>query len=108
MRDRFPEIENWMIGRGLIADPFLPAMIKADTEVYPDSRIELFRQFHDTLLSSYSEALSGSKQLIQKMYFFWEYFIRLFPNSGKGLKLIKKAQNIDNYKEYVRVILNSA
>jgi hypothetical protein len=28
MQERFPSIDHWMIGRGLIADPFLPSMIK--------------------------------------------------------------------------------
>lgn len=108
MKDRFPGIEKWMIGRGLIADPFLPTMIKSDTIDYPKNRIEVFRQFHDTLLASYMEALSGSKHVLQKMYYFWEYFIRSFPNSGKGLKMIKKAQNIDSYKKHVSSILDSA
>jgi tRNA-dihydrouridine synthase len=108
MKDRFPGIENWMIGRGLIADPFLPTMIKADTLDYPKNKVEIFRQFHDTLFASYEEALSGSKHVLQKMYYFWEYFIHSFPNSGKGLKMIKKAQSIDSYKKHVRTILDSA
>jgi len=54
MKDRFPEIEHWMIGRGLIADPFLPAMIKADDPIYPENRSEIFSSFHDTLFSAYS------------------------------------------------------
>ncbi|MDX2414177.1 MAG: tRNA-dihydrouridine synthase family protein [Bacteroidales bacterium] len=108
VQDQFPEIENWMIGRGLIADPFLPAMIKADKLDYPDNRIEVFRQFHDTLLASYIEAFSGSKHVLQKMFYFWGYFVRSFPNAGKGLKMIKKAQNIDSYKKHVSSILDSA
>jgi tRNA-dihydrouridine synthase B len=28
MKKRFPMIDSWMIGRGMIADPFLPGMIK--------------------------------------------------------------------------------
>ena len=31
MQERFPSIDHWMIGRGLIADPFLPSMIKNNT-----------------------------------------------------------------------------
>ncbi len=61
MKDRFPAISHWMIGRGLIADPFLPAMIKADNPDYPENRYEVFRAFHDSLFSSYEEALSGPK-----------------------------------------------
>lgn len=106
MKDLFPTINHWMIGRGLIADPFLPAMIKADDPVYPENRHEVFRAFHDTLFSSYEEALSGPKHILMKMYSFWEYFIHSFPCSPKGLKKIKKAQSISTYKEVVKQIIN--
>lgn len=105
MKDRFPGIEHWMIGRGLIADPFLPAMIKADNTMYPENRIEIFSKFHDTLFSSYMEALSGPKHILLKMYHFWEYFIYLFPHPPKSLKKIKKAQHIEVYREIVKQII---
>lgn len=105
LKDRFPGIEHWMIGRGLIADPFLSAMIKADDPIYPENRSEIFSSFHDTLFSAYSEALSGSKHILLKMYHFWEYFIYLFPNPPKSLKRIKKAQTIDAYKGIVKEII---
>jgi hypothetical protein len=95
-----------MIGRGLIADPFLPAMIKADNPVYPENRYEVFNSFHNALFSSYEEALSGPKHLLMKMYFFWEYFIQSFHHSPKGLKKIKKAQSLSVYKEAVRHIIS--
>lgn len=105
MKERFPTINHWMIGRGLIADPFLPAMIKADNPVYPENRYELFSSFHDALFSSYEEALSGQKHLLMKMYSFWEFFIHSFPHTPKGLKKIKKAQNLNVYREVVRQII---
>lgn len=107
MKDRFPTINNWMIGRGLIADPFLPVMIKSDNPEYPENRYDVFNSFHDALLSSYEEALSGQKHLLMKMYSFWEYFIRSFPKSPKGLKRIKKAQNIRVYREVVKQIMDN-
>lgn len=106
MKDRFPGIEHWMIGRGLIADPFLPAMIKADDHIYPENRYEIFSKFHDTLLASYIEALSGPKHILVKMYHLWEYFIYLFPNSPKSLKKIKKVQSIDAYRKLVKQIIH--
>ena len=105
MRDRFPTINHWMIGRGLIADPFLPAMIKADNDVYPENRYKIFNSFHDELFSSYEEALSGQKHLLMKMHSFWEYFIQSFPNSTKGLKKIKKAQSLGVYRDVVKQII---
>ena len=105
MIDRFPTISHWMIGRGLIADPFLPSMIKADNLDYPEDRYEVFKAFHDSLFSSYEEALSGPKHLLMKMYYFWEYFIQSFPSSAKGLKKIKKAKSIGVYREVVKQII---
>jgi tRNA-dihydrouridine synthase B len=105
IKERFPTINNWMIGRGLIADPFLPSMIKADDIAYPENRYEIFNSFHDALFSSWEEALSGPKHLLNKMHSFWEYFIQSFPNSPKGLKKIKKAQSLSVYREVVRQII---
>jgi tRNA-dihydrouridine synthase len=107
MKERFPAINHWMIGRGLIADPFLPYMIKADNPVYPENRYGIFNSFHDSLLSSYEEALSGQNHLLLKMYSLWEFFIKSFPNSPKGLKKIKKAQSLSMYREVVRQIITN-
>jgi tRNA-dihydrouridine synthase len=96
-----------MIGRGMIADPFLPAMIKADNPIYPEKRYEVFNSFHDALFSSYEEALSGRKHLLMKMYTFWEFFIQSFPNSPKWLKKIKKAQSLSVYREVVKQMINN-
>jgi tRNA-dihydrouridine synthase B len=107
MKERFPTINHWMIGRGLIADPFLPAMIKEDNPVHPENRYEVFNSFHEALSSSYEETLSGQKHLLMKMYSFWEYFIQSFPHSPKGLKKIKKARNLSLYRAVVKQIINN-
>lgn len=108
LEERFNSIDSWMIGRGLISDPFLPSMIKANTLIYPEDRIERFKAFHDSLFSSYEEALSGPKHLLLRMYQFWEYFIQSFPSSPKGLKTIKKARDLNSYHSAVQHILNQA
>ncbi|MGZ9675976.1 tRNA dihydrouridine synthase [Flavobacterium sp. GNP001] len=107
MQERFPSISHWMIGRGLIADPFLPIMIKNDTTEYPANKIELFSAFHDTLYAIYSESLSGSTHILLKMYHLWEYFSTTFSNPHKVLKKIKKAQSIRNYEAAVAEIFKN-
>ena len=97
MQERFPSIDHWMIGRGLIADPFLPNMIKDNTEIYPSNKVELFRDFHDTIYNEYSEALSGQHHLLLKMTSFWEYFATQFSDPRKTFKRIKKAKSVKNY-----------
>lgn len=98
MQSLFTDSDTWMIGRGLIADPFLPQMIKANTSEYPENNIEIFRNFHDELFETYAEALSGQSHLLTKMFHFWEYFSMSFTNSHKVLKGFKKSKTVVAYK----------
>jgi len=106
LKERFNSIDHWMIGRGLIADPFLPSMIKADSLIYPENRYESFKKFHDSLFSSYEDALSGKKHVLLRMLQFWAYFIAFFPSSPKGLKMIKKAKDYQSYHKAVQHLCN--
>lgn len=107
LQERFPSINNWMIGRGLIADPFLPNMIKNNTLEYPTSKMQLFEDFHATIYNSYAEALSGQHHLLLKMTSFWEYFSTTFSDPRKTFKKIKKAKSIKAYDLAVREILTN-
>jgi tRNA-dihydrouridine synthase len=105
MQDCFPSIDHWMIGRGLIADPFLPSMIKQNTTDYPANKMELFSAFHATLYDGYSQSLSGPAHILLKMHHLWEYFSVIFSNPHKVLKKINKTKNIRNYELAVKEIL---
>jgi len=105
--ERFPSIDHWMIGRGLISDPFLPSMIKNNTNQYPENRIEIFSKFHDTLFNEFEQALSGPKHITLKMLHYWEYFSTSFSNPQKTLKKIKKAKTIQAYDDAVKDILEN-
>ena len=107
MTERFPMIDHWMIGRGLIADPFLPSMIKNQTDQYPENRFEIFSKFHDTLFSAYDQKLSGAKHVIMKMLSFWQYFATPLSNPTKIVKKIKKTKTIEAYDEAVAEILEN-
>ncbi len=107
LKDRFPQIDHWMIGRGLIADPFLPGMIKTGETEYPENRLEVFSKFHDTLFNSYEEALSGKSHVLMKMRSFWEYFSTSFSNPHKSFKKIKKSKTIEAYDDAVKTILET-
>ena len=106
LQERFPSIDHWMIGRGLIADPFLPFMIKNNTTEYPKNRFEIFKAFHDTIYQEYDAYLQGPTPIRMKMLGFWEYFSESFPNPQKTYKKIKKAGNSKNYLTTVNEIFN--
>jgi tRNA-dihydrouridine synthase B len=107
MQERFPTIDHFMIGRGLISDPFLPSMIKSNTEEYPENRWAIFREFHDTIYQEYDDFLSGPTPIKMKMQGFWEYFSKSFSNPQKTYKKIKKAGSPRNYQQAVNEIFNT-
>lgn len=107
LKERFPSIDHFMIGRGLIADPFLPSMIKSNTTEYPKNRFEIFEEFHDTIYRDYDAYLQGPTPIKMKMLGFWEYFSESFSNPQKTYKKIKKAGNSKHYEEVVKEIFKS-
>ncbi|MCX7549939.1 tRNA dihydrouridine synthase [Xanthomarina sp. F2636L] len=104
---RFPGIDHFMIGRGLIADPFLPNMIKNNSTEYPENRWEIFSEFHDSIYQQYDEYLSGPTPIKMKMLGFWEYFSQATSNPKKTYKAIKKATNPIKYRLAVDQILKT-
>ena len=105
LADRFPSIDHWMLGRGLIADPFLPSMIKNQTHQYPDNKIDVFSKYIDTLFTAIEQKVTGEKAVIRKMLSYWEYFATVFPEPTKVVKKIKKAKTYEVYDAAVREIL---
>ena len=104
MQKRFPTLDHFMIGRGLITDPFLPQMIKNDTTEYPKNRWDIFEEFHNTIYKQYDDYLSGPTPIKMKMLGFWEFFSQSYSNPQKTYKAIKKASNPLKYKQAVSTI----
>jgi len=107
MQLRFPSIDHWMIGRGLISDPFLPSMLNSNTLEYPENRWKVFKEFHDTIYHDFDAALSGPTPIKMKMLGYWEYFSQSFPNPQKTYKKIKKAGNPKAYQHAVAEIFDN-
>ncbi len=104
IKERFPSIDHFMIGRGLIADPFLPQMIKNNETEYPKNRWQIFKEFHDRIYKEYDEYLSGPTPIKMKMRGFWEFFALSFDNPKKTFKKVKKANNAAQYHQATREI----
>ena len=107
LKEKFPMINSWMLGRGVVSDPFLPQMIKNGETKYPQNRKETFMHFHEELFNDYHSYLSGERQVLMKMASFWEYFSMSFNNGRKIYKGFKKAKTIDKYNEALNFFLDS-
>ncbi len=93
----FSDTTTWMIGRGILKNPFLPLQLKTGAQPETGEKVDLLRNFHDEIFLNYSKLLSGSSHLLMKMNKFWSYFCFVFPDPHKTFKRIKKAANIAKY-----------
>ncbi len=101
---RFPSVNRWMLGRGLVANPFLAQEIKGGS-VSDQVRQEVLRAFHQDLFQAMKQRLSGPGHLLGKMKQVWIYFIGSFPGKEKLLKKITRAANEQAYLAAVEAVL---
>lgn len=101
--DNCPTIKHFMIGRGLLSNPFLAEEIK-DLTVESQNLRDRFFTFNDELMDTFQSQLSGPGHLVQKMKGYWEYFSALFENEKAVAKKIKKAKTIEKLNDALQFI----
>ena len=103
LKARFPAVDNLMLGRGLIANPALARELRGGA---PLTGAEL-RQFHDGLLEDYCACILGEVNVLHKMKELWNYWACLFPEDKKGLKEVRKAKRLSDYRSAAAAVLAS-
>jgi tRNA-dihydrouridine synthase B len=100
LRMRFPTTTTWMIGRGVLRNPFLPAIIKG-LNGDAVNWVERFRQFHDTLYERFAQVRHGPAHLVDSMKGYWNYFAASFAKGERVLKQVRKADTPKRYEQIV-------
>ena len=98
---RFEGVAGWMIGRGLLADPFLPGRLKTGRRVAVAEKTDRFRRFHDALFERYRGRLNGPGHVLDRMKGLWRYFAQGFHDCEAHRKRIHKARGIEQYQAAV-------
>ena len=106
LTDRFPDIDEIMIGRGLFANPALITELKG-ISMDKAELCERLKNWHDEILSGYLSIFSGEKDAIFRMKEIWAYMHGLFSDSEKLWKKIKKCQTLNDYKSIVRMAFDA-
>lgn len=98
---RFQSIDRWMIGRGLLANPFLAEEIKFHPQKPSAEKIKIIRAFHDHLFAEYLKILHGPAHITNKMKEIWTYLAGFFEDGEKIRKKINKTHHRDHYLDVV-------
>lgn len=103
--ERFISTENWMIGRGILSNPFLSEEIKQlDSSREKEKNIRL-KDFLEDLWQAYEQQYGQPAQVLNKMKQHWIYLSQGFENTRKVFKMIKKSNKTEVYKQNVRRII---
>lgn len=98
LQKKFPDIRTFMIGRGLLSNPFLAETIKGIQA--GKNKISRLKDFHDDLFQGYRAIYSGPAHLIGRMKGFWGYLGPSFREKDKLLKHVMKSESINWYKGF--------
>lgn len=101
LKNRFPVIDSWMLGRGAVTDPFLAGAIKGEPSLSYEDKLLKYKELHDTIFEAYQSVLFGPSHLIGKMKELWFYWSQAFEK-GHKLKLeISRVKKVDKYQSLI-------
>ena len=100
---KFPTIERFMLGRGLLLNPSLLREIAGGGSLSKEE----FLTFEENIIKSYVDQQWGDKTVLFKMKELWNYWQYLFTEDEKYLKKIRKSQRIADYENAVKELVYS-
>lgn len=95
LRARFPELEDVMLGRGALRDPFLPSAIKGQTLSAAEKSKKL-KSYHDAIFDYNKNIISDERILLNQMKEFWAYT----ASSPEDTDLLQRIRRCDTIAEY--------
>jgi len=104
---RFHGISSWMIGRGLLIDPFLPGYIKGVDQPGDQERKAVIKHFVENLYIAYRKSKNDNLHSISVMKELWSHLAYSFNNPQKVFNSIKKTKTFDAYEDAVNYVFEN-
>lgn len=102
--EQFPRVKHVMIGRGFLKNPWLLKELSGCSDA---DRKDL-TCFHDELLAAYCAAFDGDRAFLSKIKELWYYLAGLFPDAGREIREICKAERMSVYRSKVEALFSHA
>lgn len=106
LQSRFPYIENWMIGRGILINPLLALEINGFKPTAKE-RLDTYKNLHKALISTLLQEEVEQNRYMNSVKAFWFYHSQYYNDGRKIFKTISKTSNIANYNSAVSTIWNT-
>lgn len=108
-KERFPDLDRVMLGRGLLCNPFLIEMSKTADDAAHDhmqEKKDRLYAFHQEILEGYIQIMSCDRNVLFRMKELWFYLGDCFTNADKYLKKIKKSERLVAYQAAVDALFH--
>jgi len=102
LKEMFPSQEKWMIGRGLLANPFLAEEIKRNEKQPATQQLKRLLAFSFRFIDEIESDSNDPGHALNRIKTQFIYLAESFPNPKKTFKSIKKSKSM----EEIRFILN--
>jgi tRNA-dihydrouridine synthase len=102
LSERFPMLTQWMVGRGVLVDPLLPARIKALP--LPADPAAALHRFYADLAEAYAQRLSGPGHLLDRMKGFWRYASLGFEDAEAVWLRVRRTKDMTRYRRLAAAI----
>lgn len=99
MQSKFPTVQSFMIGRGLVGDPGM--LTPGGTDV------RTLEKFHDHLLEEYSVCFGSTRNAMFRMKENWHYLSLHFDGGEKLFKSLRKTTDITEYRQITTGIFHN-
>jgi len=104
IKDRFPSIDDFMLGRGVLYNPFLPEQVKAGNPSLPENEMSRFSEFYKDL----EESEKASRQFwMSKMKEYWKYFSSLLGLDEEIMLQVLRCISEKEWRMLISGLLNS-
>jgi len=107
LKNRYPQIDEWMLGRGVLTNPFLPGWIKTSKLPSDENQIrQTLYHLHEELNCDLRDKMKRERPHLNKMKDFWSYFARWFEKDEAIFATLARLDSIEDFLEYIKKIFN--
>lgn len=108
LSSRFPAIQHWMIGRGILVNPFLPEIITRGKDHLTEDNIRRRQYyFHDELFCELKARFKHERTILNKLKDYWSYFSKWFCNDHMIFDQLTHKNTLPAFMTTARAILRN-
>ncbi len=99
LQARFPAVKSWMVGRGALINPFLPAQIQGISLSDSEKR-ERIAGFEQEVFSGIQNRVKNEKKLMGQMKAVWYYMNGVFSGGKQYFQGLKVCEDSRSYRKF--------